>query len=85
MEKIRGATLLSMDVLSMSRLMRQVAETKYEAVGMDLAQAMLVAEQIGNGSVIWSQGHCYPGSGVIVRPVGCMCAQCAARSGAKEP
>jgi hypothetical protein len=70
----------------MSRLMRQLADRKYEAVGMDLGQAMIVAEYIGNGSVIWYEGHCYPGSGVVLRPVGCMCTRCAAcETGEKQP
>lgn len=53
-----------------------MSEVRYEAVGMTREQAEAVAEVLGHGTVLWLQGHTYPGSKLVVRPMGCKCAYC---------
>jgi hypothetical protein len=56
-----------------------MSEQKYEVVGLTRAEAVRIAEQIGQGAVLWDRGHTYPDDGVIIRPMGCKCPQCSAQ------
>jgi hypothetical protein len=53
-----------------------MSEQKYEVVGLTRAEAVRIAEQIGQGAVLSDRGHTYPDDGVIIRPMGCKCPQC---------